>query len=50
MPEPFSVEITRAVEDDLEDLQPYRDRVVHKLLDLELSPNVGHLLHGILRG
>ncbi|MGI9861177.1 type II toxin-antitoxin system RelE/ParE family toxin [Moorella naiadis] len=46
----FAIHITRAVEDDLEDLVPYRERVVRELLALEDNPYKGHTLKGILRG
>lgn len=50
MSEGFSVQITRAVEDDLQDLEPYRKRVVQEMLALEENPYKGHTLKGALRG
>jgi mRNA-degrading endonuclease YafQ of YafQ-DinJ toxin-antitoxin module len=50
MSEGFSVRITRAVEGDLNDLEPYRRQVVGKLLALEENPYMGHALKGALKG
>jgi mRNA-degrading endonuclease RelE of RelBE toxin-antitoxin system len=50
MSERFSVRITRAVEDDLQDLEPYRERAVREMLALEENPYKGHALKGVLRG
>ncbi|MDH7479375.1 MAG: type II toxin-antitoxin system RelE/ParE family toxin [Syntrophomonadaceae bacterium] len=45
----FSVEITKGVEKDLDDLAPYREQAVRSLLSLENNPQAGHALHGKLK-
>jgi mRNA-degrading endonuclease RelE of RelBE toxin-antitoxin system len=46
----YNVHVTKAVEKDLDDLEPYRARVVNELLTLEENPRKGHALHGKLTG
>ena len=46
----FSVHITRTVEDDLKDLEPYQEQVIRELLVLERDPFKGHALKGTLWG
>lgn len=44
----YEIHVTKAVEKDLDDLEPYRARVVSELLTLEADPRKGHKLHGKL--
>ncbi|MGO8714392.1 MAG: type II toxin-antitoxin system RelE family toxin [Smithella sp.] len=46
----YDVHVTKTVEKDLDDLEPYRARVVSELLALEVEPHKGHALHGKLAG
>ncbi len=46
----YEIHVTKAVEKDLDDLEPYRARVVSELLALEADPRKGHALHGKLTG
>jgi mRNA-degrading endonuclease RelE of RelBE toxin-antitoxin system len=49
--EPFTVELTRRAEKDVEDLGPEGAEIaVRALLSLEGNPNGGHTLRGSLRG
>lgn len=46
----FSVHLTRTAENDVDDLRPYRDRVIQELIALERDPYKGHPLRGKLQG
>jgi mRNA-degrading endonuclease RelE of RelBE toxin-antitoxin system len=48
--EPLAVHLTRQAEKELDDLKPYRRRVVQTLLALEGNPTAGHALKGSLAG
>jgi mRNA-degrading endonuclease RelE of RelBE toxin-antitoxin system len=44
----YDVHVTKAVEKDLDDLEPYRARAVNELLALDADSFKGHALHGKL--
>ncbi len=46
----YEIHVTKTVEKDLNDLEPYRAKVVNELLTLEADPHRGHALHGKLAG
>ncbi|MDA8335098.1 MAG: type II toxin-antitoxin system RelE/ParE family toxin [Peptococcaceae bacterium] len=49
MPDGYRVEATNAAQKDLDGLEPYRERAVKEILELEKDPLKGHPLHGRLR-
>jgi mRNA-degrading endonuclease RelE of RelBE toxin-antitoxin system len=48
--EMYTVHITNAVEEDLNEFDSYRARVIQEILTLESNPQAGHILKGKLKG